>query len=109
MILGATLFKMNGDPYTGIVFPRQTLKAVFAVEVSNVVGAAVLTVTVETRNRADTGWTPVGTFPPIAGSGYFPFTVAGLMELVRLTYVVAGPGPTSGMHVFTNAPQWLMD
>jgi hypothetical protein len=109
VILGDTILKMNGDPYVEAPMTRQTLQAMFTVQVTAVVGGATLTVEVEHRNAEDVGWAVAALFPPIGASGVFSLQVGGLKELVRFKHTVAGPDSYSGMRVFTPAPQWLVD
>ena len=70
MVVGFTLFKLDGNPYHSPEFSRGGLAATFAVDVTQVSPALVgLTITVEHRNSEDTSFSTLGTFSAITGTG----------------------------------------
>lgn len=109
MIVGTLLLVMDNDPYYGPPMARQTLRGVFGVQTSNSVGTFQLVVTVEHRNRDDTGWGSAGAFTPITGSGFWQVDLSGLKEMVRYKYAFTSGNPTDGLYVIPAQPQWLND
>ena len=53
MIVGSTLFKLDGNAYYSPEFPRGGLAATFAVDVTQIVGSPTFTITVESRNSEE--------------------------------------------------------
>ena len=107
MIVGTTLFKMDGNPYYSPQFPRGGLAARFAADVTQVVGTPSVTISVEHRNSEDTTWTAFGAFP--VSTSVLPLTVdlAGCMEIMRFKYEFdVGDAATAGIHFLMQAPSW---
>ena len=113
MVMGATILKMGGDPYYEAPIVRQTMGALFAVQVSNVAGpgTTTLNVTVEHRNRSDTSWGSAGSFAVFTTAGVHTLELSGLKELIRVKLFISGASTTatSGVCVFVPPPQWLID
>jgi hypothetical protein len=107
MVIGTTLFKMDGNPYYSPEFGRGGLSATFTVDVTHLVGAPTLTVTVESRNSEDTAWTTIGTFSAITGTIVESKDLGSLNEIVRFKYEFdAGDQSTDGAHFLMMAPSW---
>jgi hypothetical protein len=107
MIVGTTLFKLDGNPYYTPSFGRGGLAATFSIEVRNVNATPDVTVTVEHRNEDDTSWTTAGTFSTITAAGTTTLDVTSIKEIVRLKFVFdGGDASDAGIHFFIPAPAW---
>jgi hypothetical protein len=107
MVVGTTLFKMDGNAYFSPSFPRGGLAATFAVDVTQIAGTPSFTITVQTRNAEDTTWTDLGTFTAITATGASQKDLTGLKEIVRFKYAFdAGDDPTDGLHFLMQSPSW---
>lgn len=107
MINGVLLLKMNGDPYYSPPFARRALRAILAVQTSNLAGAPTLDVTIEHRNRDEIGWTVAGVIPPVTTATTQMVELAGLKEVLRYKFVISATTATAGMHVFVPTPSWF--
>lgn len=106
MVIGFTLFKLDGNPYFSPEFPRGGLAAAFSGDVSHVL-TANLTISVETRNSEQTGWTPLGSFAVVTAIGPIGVDLTGCMEIVRFKYEFdAGDPPDAAVHLLMQAPSW---
>ena len=108
MVVGTTIFKMDGNNFYTPEFPRGGLAATFGIDVSHIVGSPNVTVTVEHRNSEDTSFSSAGTFPStITAAGHYPADLTGLKEIIRLCFAFdAGDASTAGIHFFLQAPSW---
>ena len=110
MIVGTTIFHLDGNTYYTPEFPRGGLGAVFSLDVTNLVlaGASQLGVTIEHRNSDDTTWSSAGSFSAITATGAVSKDVTGLKEVIRLTFVFTGGTPTASdaAHFIVQAPSW---
>jgi len=107
MIVGSSLFKMDGNPYYSPEFPRGGLAATFAVDMTHLVGAPTFTINVQTRNSEDTTWNTIGSFSAISGTGVSNVDLTGIQEIVRFEYTFdVGDDPTDGVHFLMMAPSW---
>lgn len=110
MIVGTTIFYLDGNTYYSPEFPRGGLAALFTVAVSHLVlgGAAGLDITVEHRNSEDTNWTNAGTFGAVTSTGSATLDVAGLREIIRLAFDFSGgtPAADDAAHILIQAPSW---
>jgi hypothetical protein len=106
MVVGVTLFKLDGNPYFSPEFHRGCLAATFSGDVSHVVSAN-LTITVETRNSEQTGWTPLGSFTVATAIGPIAVDLTGCMEILRFKYEFdVGDPPDAAVHLLIQAPSW---
>jgi hypothetical protein len=107
MIVGVTLFKLDGSPYFSPEFPRGGLAATFAGKVSHVANSPNLTITVETRNTEQTSWTPLGSFALVTAITPISVDLTGCMEIIRFRYAFA-PGDSwdAAVHLLMQAPSW---
>jgi hypothetical protein len=108
MIIGTTIFKMEGNSYHTPSFPRGGLAATFLVEVTNVVSSPNVTVTVEHRNEDDTTFSTAGTFSTtITLVDLFNEDVTDLKEIIRLKFAFdVGDAAGAGIHFLIPAPAW---
>ena len=107
MVVGTTIFKMDGNDFFSPQFPRGGLAATFAIDVTHVVDTPDVTVTIQTRNSEDTSWTDLGTFSTITATGQFQKDLADLKEIVRFKYAfAAGDNATAGIHFLMQPPSW---
>jgi hypothetical protein len=106
MIVGATLFKLDGNPYYTIPFRKSGDAATFEVVVSHVSGSATLDVDIEHRALSDTTYAVAASFSTIAATGVHPKDATGLKEVVRLKFTVGGPSATAAVHLFAPNPAW---
>ena len=107
MIVGTTIFKMDGNTFYTPEFPRGGLAATFAVEARNISSGASVTIGIEHRNDDDTSWTSAGSFSAITATGTSTVDITGIKEMIRLTFTFdAGDAATDGIHFFLPAPAW---
>jgi hypothetical protein len=107
MIVGTSMFKMDGTSYYSPEFGRGGLAATFVVDVTQLVGAPTITIEVETRNSEDTTWTSAGSFSPITAAGVASKDMGALKEIVRFKYSFdAGDQSDDGAHFLMMAPSW---
>jgi len=107
MIVGTTIFRMDGNAYYSPEFSRGGLAATFVLDVSHLVGNPTVTVTVQHRNEDETSFSNVGTFTSITTTGAKNVDVSDLKEVVRLQFEFdAGDDSTDGMHFLVMAPSW---
>src|SRR5687768_1376539 len=110
MIVGDLMLVMAGMPYFGPPIAKSTNRARFAVQVTNMVGGAiVLSVVIEHRNREDTSWSTAGTFTNITTDGTYALDQSALKELVRYKFQFTAGSATDGAYIFAATPQWLRD
>jgi len=107
MIVGTTVFKMDGNSYYSPEFPRGGLAGTFVVDVTQLVGAPTITITVEHRNSEDAVFSTLGVFDDITAVGPESKDMTGLLEIVRFRYdFAAGDDATDGVHFLMMAPSW---
>jgi hypothetical protein len=104
MPVGVTLIRST-DPYFSVPFPRHGEAAVLAIEVMNIEGGAILDVVVQSKNNADTAWTPAGSFPSMSAVSVETVFLTGLKEEIRYQYTVGG-GPSAFCHIYAYDPAW---
>lgn len=106
MVIGTTLYKLDGNPYFSPEFGRGGLSATFSIDTTQFLATA-LNITVESRNSEDIVWTTVGSFSPITGAGVTPVDLTGLKEIVRFSYTFDPSDPsTAAVHFLMQAPSW---
>ena len=107
MVVGTTIFKMDGNEYYSPQFGQGGQAATFAVDVMNLVGSPTVTITIQTRTSEETSWTDVGSFSAITSTGAKSVDLSGINEIVRIKYSFgAGDDATDGMHFLMQAPSW---
>lgn len=110
MVVGTTIFYLDGNAYYSPEFPRGGLAATFAVEILNIVlgGASQFDIEVESRNSEHTTWTSVGTFSAISSTGNATLDLSGIQEIVRFKYTFSGgtPAADDAAHFIMQAPSW---
>jgi hypothetical protein len=108
MLVGTTIFKLDGNPYFSPEFGRGGLAATFAADVSQVtVGLVGLTITVEHRNSEDTSFGSLGSFPVISGLGPQSVDLTGCKEIVRFVYTFdPTDAATAAVHLLMQPPSW---
>ena len=103
--IGATLFKMDGNPHYSPPFPRNGLGATFVANVTHIAGTPSFQITVEHRNSTETGWASAGSFSPITAVGLSELDVEDLKEIIRIRYQFdGGDASTDGVHFSMQAP-----
>ena len=107
MIVGATLFKLNGDPYYSPQFARGGNAGNFSIEVFQVAGgSAALACDVEHKNADDTSWTTLVSFSPMSSPQVQTVLASSIKEQLRFKYNVTGVAATVGVSFNVLAPQW---
>ncbi len=107
MLVGTTMYKMDGTPYYSPEFPRGGLAATFAVDVTQIAGTPSVVITVAHRNAEDTSFTDAGAFSAITAAGDYQKDLTGLKEIVRFRYDFdASDNASDGMHFLMQAPSW---
>ena len=110
MVIGSTVYYLDGNPYFSPEFPRGGLAARFAVDVTHIVlgGAVQFDITIEHRNSEDTTWGSPGTFSGITGVGPVSLDVTGLKEIIRIKFSFSGgaPAASDAVHFLVQAPSW---
>ena len=107
MIVGTTLFKMDGTEYYSPEFPRGGLAATFAVDVTHLVGSPTITFTVEHRNEDEQSFATLGSFSAITSVGAASVDITGAKEILRFKVEFDGADDaTDGVHFLMQAPSW---
>ena len=107
MIVGTTLFKLEGNTYYTPQFPRGGLAATFAVETTQVFSTPTVSVQVEHKNSEDTTWSTVGSAQSITASGNTSWDVTGLKEEIRIAFDFdAGDSGGAAIHFFVQPPSF---
>lgn len=106
MVVGTTLFKLDGNPYYSPQFRRGGLAATFAVDVTHV-SSANFDIEVEHRNEDDTLWSTAGMFSTATATGVDNLNLNTLKEILRFKYSFgAGDASTAAVHFLMMAPAW---
>ena len=107
MVVGTTVFKLDGNSYLSPEFHRGGLAGTFAIDVTNVANTPNFTVKVQHRNSEDTSFTTAGTFSTITATGKTTLDVSGLKEIVRFEYSFdVGDGSDAAVHFLMQPPSW---
>ena len=108
MVIGTTLYKLDGNPYYSPEFGRGGLAATFSVDVTHVTGSLVgFLISVETRNSEDTTWSSLGSFSAITAATADSKDLTGCKEIVRFVYLFdASDASTAAVHFLMQAPSW---
>jgi hypothetical protein len=106
MIVGTTLFKLDGSSYYSPQFSRGGNSATFSIEVLNIGASTTLNVIIEHKNAEDTTWSTLVTFGAITAVGISTYSPTGIKEQLRFNLAVAGPNTYCGVHFNILAPQW---
>jgi hypothetical protein len=109
MNVETVLFKLDGNPYFSPEFSRGGLRAIFNIQSTHIGNSGTLTVTAQTRNSSASSWTDLVSSSAISTVTFTPLTAPGLEELVRLKFVVGGPGATSAVGFIIPPPTWFPD
>ena len=110
MVVGTTIFYLDGNAYYSPEFPRGGLAATFCAEILSIVlnGASQFDIEIEHRNSEDTTWTSLGNFSAISSTGNATVDFAGIKEIVRFKYTFGGgtPAADDAVHYIMQAPSW---
>ena len=107
MLVGTTMYKMDGNPFYSPEFPRGGLAATYSADVTNLAGSPQVTITVQHRNAEDTTFSDLGTFSTISTIDTHTKDLAGIKEIVRFKYNFdAGDAASDGIHFLMQAPSW---
>ena len=107
MVVGTTIFKLDGNPYHSPSFPRGGLAGTFVVRTTHVSGSPTVTITVEHRNAEDTSFSSAGTFANITATGTTEVDLSSLKEIVRFKYEFdVGDDATDAIHFVMQLPSW---
>ena len=108
MIVGTSVFKMDGNDYFTPEFPRGGLGVVFPIDVTHTTANPTATFQLQHRNNEDT------TFSDVTGASQQFTAVAleniegsGLKEILRIKLTfAAGDNAGAGVHFLMQAPTW---
>ena len=110
MIVGTTIFRLDGNPVYSPEFSRGGLGVTFVVEVIqlSLPGATDFIVTIESRNRDETTWTGMGSFTAITAVGVATKDITMPFEVCRLKFTFASgtPEAADSAHILVQAPSW---
>ncbi len=106
MILGTTLFRLDGSTYYSPEFPRGGEAALFSIEITHVGGTPAVTVALEHRNEDETSWTSAGTFSSISATGVYSKDLSGLKEILRFAITITSAPATDAVHFLLPSPAW---
>lgn len=107
MIIGTTIFKMDGDAFYGPEIFRGGLAASFLVDVTHFLGTPTVTITIEHRNEDETSWSVLGAMSPINIKGTHDVSVSGVKEIVRMRVDFdAGDAALDAIHLLMMSPSW---
>ena len=107
MIVGTTLFKMDGTSFNSPEFGRGGLAATFVIDVTHLIGSPTVTFTIQHRNAEDTSFSPTGDSVDATSVSVVQVDATGLKEIVRIVVSFdAGDAATAGAHFLMQAPTW---
>lgn len=108
MVVGTTLFRLDGSAYYSPEFGRGGLGATFVVEVLNVDLSASQTfdIDIESRNADQVSWTPLASFTGMTAAGVFTKDVSDPLEILRLKFSFSGTTASDAAHFLVQAPSW---
>jgi hypothetical protein len=106
MIVGTTIFRLDGNAFFSPAFPRGGEAAVFTVETTHVSSAPTFVVTVQHRNEDETTWADLVAFSNITAVGTSTKDVTGIKELARLKFTFTTTGADDAVHIIVPAPSW---
>ena len=106
MIVGTTIFRLDGNAFYSPAFPRGGEAAVFTVECTHVADSPTFVVTVQHRNEEDTSWTDLGAFSNITATGTSTKDLTGIKELVRLKFTFTSTDAADAVHIIVPGPAW---
>ena len=107
MVVGTTLFKLDGNDYFSPQFSRGGLAATFACDVTQVANSPDFTITVQHRNSEDTSFTDLGSFTAITAVGEAQKDLTGIKEIVRFKYSFdVGDAADAAVHFLMQPPSW---
>ncbi|MGQ0613268.1 MAG: hypothetical protein ACT4PV_05985, partial [Planctomycetaceae bacterium] len=106
MVIGTSIFRMDGNPLFSPAFGAGGKGGTFVVEVQQVVHAPAFVITIQHRSPDETTWSDAGTFTTITVTGTQPKTLGGLKELLRFKYSFTSTDPEDGVHFVMLAPTW---
>ena len=106
MIVGTTIFRLDGTAFYSPSFPRGGEAAVFTVDCTHVSDSPTFVVTVQHRNVDDTSWTDLGTFSDITAAGTSTKDLSAIKELLRLKYTFTTTDAADAVHIVVPAPAW---
>ena len=106
MIVGTTIFRLDGNAFFSPAFPRGGEAAVFTVECTHVSSAPTFVVTIQHRNEDETAWTDHSAFSNITAVGTSTKDATAIKELVRLKFTFSTSGADDAVHIIVPAPAW---
>jgi len=106
MIVGTTIFRLDGNAFFSPAFPRGGEAAVFTVETTHVSSSPTFDVTIQHKNQDDTSWADLASFTSITAVGTSTKDVTGIKELVRLKFTFTTTGADDAVHIIVPAPAW---
>lgn len=108
MIVGTTLFKMDGTSFFSPEFARGGLAATFVIDVTHLVGSPTVTFTIQHRNSEDTTFSATGDSGSATTASVVQIDAAGgLKEIIRIVVSFdAGDAATDGAHFLIQPPTW---
>ncbi|MCA9313853.1 MAG: hypothetical protein H6806_03370 [Planctomycetes bacterium] len=106
MVVGTTLFKLDGNAYHSPQFRRGGLAATFTIDLTHV-SSANFKVDVEHRNEEDTAFSAAASFSTLTSVGIASLDVGSLKEIIRMRYTFdVGDGASAAVHFLMQAPSW---
>lgn len=108
MIVGTTVFKMDGSDYYSPEFPRGGLGVVFPIDVSHVTASPTATFQLQHRNSEDTSFSDVsGASQQFTSADLRNIEGTALKEILRIKLTFdAGDNAGAGVHFLMQAPTW---
>ncbi len=107
MIVGTSIFEMDGTPYYSPEFARGGLAATFVADITQMVGSPTFTIAVEHRNAEDTSFTALGSFSGASSVATIDVDLTGCKEILRFKYSFdAADDSTDGVHFLMQRPTW---
>lgn len=106
MIVGTTIFRLDGNAFFSPAFPRGGEAAVFTVETTHVSSSPTFDVTIQHKNEDDTSWADLASFTSITAIGISTKDVTGIKEMVRLKFTFTTTGADDAVHIIVPGPAW---
>jgi len=106
MVLGTTLFRMDGNAYYSPPFPRGGGAATFSADVTHISDAPQFDIEVQHKNNDDTSWGTAGNFTGITTVSLNSLRVTSLKEQIRFKYSFTTTDAADAVHFVMLAPVW---
>ena len=107
MIVGTTLYKMDGSPFFTPEFGRGGLAATFVIDATHLIGGPTVTFTIQHRISDEQSFATTGDSVAASSVAVAQVDATGLKEIIRIAVTFdAGDAATDGIHFLVQSPTW---